>query len=56
VRAFSDKWLDVAARCGNRPKDFALNGFPILAGQIDAKLASGQFDALTSFTMRLPQA
>src|ERR1700744_4067417 len=46
--AFSDKWLDVSKRCGK--EDEALQvpwGSPIRAEQIDAKLATGQFDALT---------
>jgi aspartate aminotransferase-like enzyme len=46
--AFSDKWLDVAKRCGKQAEALQVNwGSPILAEQIDAKLASGQFDALT---------
>jgi aspartate aminotransferase-like enzyme len=46
--AFSDKWFDVAQRCGKQAE--ALNvewGSPIRAAQVDAKLATGQFDALT---------
>jgi aspartate aminotransferase-like enzyme len=46
--AFSDKWLDVAARCGKQSEGLRVEwGSPVLAEQIDAKLASGQFDALT---------
>src|SRR5688572_27526778 len=46
--AFSDKWLDVAKRCGKQAEDLQVPwGWPILAEAIDAKLASGQFDALT---------
>ena len=46
--AFSDKWLDVATRCGKQSEGLRVEwGSPILAAQIDAKLASGQFDALT---------
>src|SRR5712671_1210200 len=46
--AFSDKWLDVAARCGKQSERLRVEwGSPVLAEQIDAKLASGQFDALT---------
>src|SRR3954463_2078739 len=46
--AFSDKWLDVAQRCGKEAEGLKVNwGSPIQAEQIDAKLASGQFDALT---------
>lgn len=46
--AFSDKWLDVAKRCGKEAEALKVPwGDPILAEQIDEKLASGQFDALT---------
>ena len=46
--AFSDKWLDVAKRCGKQAEALQVPwGSPILAEQVDAKLASGQFDALT---------
>jgi aspartate aminotransferase-like enzyme len=46
--AFSDKWLDVAQRCGKQAEALKVDwGSPILPDQIDAKLASGQFDALT---------
>jgi aspartate aminotransferase-like enzyme len=46
--AFSDKWFDVSKRCGKEAEALQVPwGSPILAGQIDAKLASGQFDALT---------
>src|SRR5213595_3335846 len=46
--AFSDKWLDVAQRCGKQAEGLKVDwGSPILPDQIDAKLASGQFDALT---------
>src|SRR3954467_10782552 len=46
--AFSDKWLDVAQRCGKQSEGLKVEwGSPILAEQIDAKLATGQFDALT---------
>jgi aspartate aminotransferase-like enzyme len=46
--AFSDKWLDVAKRCGKEAEALQVNwGSPILAEQVEAKLASGQFDALT---------
>jgi aspartate aminotransferase-like enzyme len=46
--AFSDKWLDVAKRCA-KPADSirAPWGSPIRAEQIESKLASGEFDALT---------
>ena len=46
--AFSDKWLDVSQRCGKQAEGLKVEwGSPILADQIDAKLATGQFDALT---------
>jgi aspartate aminotransferase-like enzyme len=46
--AFSDKWLDVSKRCGKDAEALQVPwGSPIRAGQVDAKLATGQFDALT---------
>src|SRR5881628_1594430 len=46
--AFSDKWLDVARRCGKAAEPLQVNwGSPIRAAAVDAKLATGQFDALT---------
>ena len=46
--AFSDKWLDVAKRCGKEADALQVPwGSPIRAEQVDAKLATGQFDALT---------
>lgn len=46
--AFSDKWLDVSKRCGKNAEALQVPwGSPILAAQVDAKLATGQFDALT---------
>lgn len=46
--AFSDKWLDVARRCGKEAESLQVPwGSPIRAEAIDAQLASGQFDALT---------
>jgi aspartate aminotransferase-like enzyme len=46
--AFSDKWLDVSKRCGKEAESLQVPwGSPIRAEQIDAKLATGQFDALT---------
>lgn len=46
--AFSDKWYDVAKRCGKEAEPLQVPwGSPIRAEQIDAKLATGQFDALT---------
>ncbi len=46
--AFSDKWFDVAKRCGKEADALQVPwGSPIRAEQIDAKLATGQFDSLT---------
>lgn len=46
--AFSDKWLDVAQRCGKPAEGLKVEwGSPIRAELIDAKLATGAFDALT---------
>ncbi len=46
--AFSDKWLDVSKRCGKEAEALQVPwGSPIRAEQVDAKLATGQFDALT---------
>ena len=46
--AFSDKWLDVAKRCGKDAEALQVPwGSPILAEGVEAKLATGQFDALT---------
>lgn len=46
--AFSDKWFDVAQRCGKSAEALQVDwGSPIRAEQVDAKLATGQFDALT---------
>jgi aspartate aminotransferase-like enzyme len=46
--AFSDKWFDVSKRCGKQAEALQVEwGSPIRAEQIDAKLATGQFDALT---------
>jgi aspartate aminotransferase-like enzyme len=46
--AFSDKWLDVSKRCGKSAEALQVDwGSPIRAEQIDAKLATGQFDAIT---------
>jgi aspartate aminotransferase-like enzyme len=46
--AFSDKWLDVSKRCGKEAEALQVPwGSPIRAEQIEAKLATGQFDALT---------
>ena len=46
--AFSDKWLDVSKRCGKEAEALQVPwGSPIRAAQIEAKLATGQFDAVT---------
>lgn len=46
--AFSDKWLDVSLRCGKAAEGLKVDwGSPIRAEAVDAKLATGQFDALT---------
>ena len=46
--AFSDKWFDVSKRCGKQAEALQVPwGSPIRAAQIEAKLATGQFDALT---------
>lgn len=46
--AFSDKWFDVSKKCGKEAEALqAPWGSPIRAEAIDAKLATGQFDALT---------
>jgi aspartate aminotransferase-like enzyme len=46
--AFSDKWYDVAIKCGKQAEKLQVEwGQPILAQDIDAKLATGEFDAIT---------
>jgi aspartate aminotransferase-like enzyme len=46
--AFSDKWFDVSKRCGKAAEELKVDwGQPILPEMIDAKLKTGQFDALT---------
>src|SRR5438094_9569182 len=46
--AFSDKWFDVSQRCGKPAEALqAAWGSPIRARQVDDRLATGQFDALT---------
>ncbi len=46
--AFSDKWFDVAKRCGREAEPLPVPwGSPIRAEAVDIKLATGQFDALT---------
>jgi aspartate aminotransferase-like enzyme len=46
--AFSDKWFDVSKRCGKEAEALQVPwGAPIRAEEVDKKLATGQFDALT---------
>src|SRR6266705_1053229 len=46
--AFSDKWLDVSKRCGKEAEALQVPwGSPIRAAEVDKKLGTGQFDALT---------
>jgi aspartate aminotransferase-like enzyme len=46
--AFSDKWFDVAKRCGKQAEAYKVDwGQPILAEEIDKRLATGEFDAVT---------
>jgi aspartate aminotransferase-like enzyme len=46
--AFSDKWFDVAQRCGKEAEALRVPwGSPIRAEMVDARLAGGGFDALT---------
>lgn len=46
--AFSDKWFDVSKRCGKDAEALQVPwGSPIRAAEVDKKLATGQFDALT---------
>ena len=46
--AFSDKWLDVSRRCGKDAEALQVPwGSPVRAEQVEQKLATGQFDALT---------
>jgi aspartate aminotransferase-like enzyme len=46
--AFSDKWFDVSKRCGKDAEALQVPwGSPIRAADVDKKLATGQFDALT---------
>lgn len=46
--AFSDKWLDVARRCGKNAEALQVDwGSPVLPEQIDEALSSGRFDTLT---------
>jgi aspartate aminotransferase-like enzyme len=46
--AFSDKWFDVSKRCGKEAEALKVEwGQPITPELVDAKLNTGQFDALT---------
>src|SRR5579862_5947067 len=46
--AFSDKWLDVSKKCGKEAEALQVPwGSAIRAADVDKKLATGQFDALT---------
>jgi len=46
--AFSDKWFDVSKRCGKQAEALQVPwGSPIRPEQVEARLATGQFDALT---------
>ncbi len=46
--AFSDKWFDVAKKCGKEAEALQVEwGQPILPEAIEAKLATGEFDAIT---------
>jgi aspartate aminotransferase-like enzyme len=46
--AFSDKWFDVSRKCGKDAEALQVPwGSPIRAEDVDRKLATGQFDALT---------
>src|SRR5476651_1992277 len=46
--AFSDKWFDVAKKCGKSAEAYQVDwGQPILPEVIEAKLATGEFDAVT---------
>jgi aspartate aminotransferase-like enzyme len=46
--AFSDKWLDVSTRCAKVAEPLQVAwGSPIRAADVDKKLATGQFDAMT---------
>src|SRR5512137_492530 len=46
--AFSDKWFDVSKRCGKEAEALQVPwGSPIRAADVDQKLSTGQFDALT---------
>lgn len=46
--AFSDKWVDVARRCGKQAEALQYEwGQPIVPADIETKLATGEFDVVT---------
>ena len=46
--AFSDKWVDVALRCGKEAEALQYEwGVPVDPADVDAKLATGEFDVVT---------
>ncbi len=46
--AFSDKWYDVSLRCGKQAEELKVEwGKAITAEMIEARLATGEFDAIT---------
>lgn len=46
--AFSDKWVDVARRCGKEAEALQYEwGTPVDPADVDAKLATGEFDTVT---------
>jgi aspartate aminotransferase-like enzyme len=46
--AFSDKWYDVSLRCGKQAEELKVEwGKAITAEMIEARLATGEFDAVT---------
>ncbi len=46
--AFSDKWVDVARRCGKEAEALQYEwGVPVDPADVDAKLATGEFDLVT---------
>lgn len=46
--AFSDKWHDVSKRCGKEAEAYTVPwGQPVMADEIDKRLATGEFDAVT---------
>lgn len=46
--AFADKWHDVSKRCGKQAEAYTVEwGQPVMADEIDKRLATGEFDAVT---------